>query len=35
MDQVQIPVKITNSLDDMLVRRGQLDKTKVRQCKHL
>jgi len=32
MGQVQIPVKITNSLDDMLVRRRQLDKTKVRHC---
>ena len=32
MGQVQIPVKITNSLDDMLVRRGQLDQDKVRHC---
>ena len=32
MGQVQIPVKITNSLDEMLVRRGQLDPSKVRHC---
>lgn len=32
MGQVQIPVKITNSLDEMLVRRGQLDPSQVRHC---
>jgi len=30
--QVQIPVKITNAIDEGMVRRGQLDTTKVRHC---
>jgi clan AA aspartic protease len=32
MGQVQIPVKLTNAIDEGIARRGQLEASKIRHC---